>query len=69
MPLWWLHFSRWRIHRAAIEKKEAGQKASRQAISPMVPCVPFSNISRQRNARAMALTVALFHVPLWVTWE
>jgi hypothetical protein len=23
MPLWWLHFSRWRIHRAAIEKKEA----------------------------------------------
>ena len=33
-------------------------------ISAMVACVPFSNISRQRNARAMALTVALFHVPL-----
>jgi hypothetical protein len=28
-------------------------------ISAMVACVPFSSISRQRNARAMALTIAL----------
>jgi hypothetical protein len=43
----------------------AGRACSRSlilsaaAISAIVACVPFSNISRQRNARAIALTMAL----------